>query len=128
MNSASDELIAADPLDSGPQCGADDHDPAPRSVALDPLGCQRAAEIFRALGDGNRLQILQLLGAGPRCVTEIAAALDEKLPAVSGRLKLLRSQRIVRHQRRGKHVYYALADRHIAELVAAGLAHARETP
>jgi DNA-binding transcriptional ArsR family regulator len=52
--------------------------------------------------------------------------MGDNVPAVSQRLKLLKSERIVTASREGKHVYYELCDDHIAELVANALAHARE--
>jgi ArsR family transcriptional regulator len=94
---------------------------------LDPAACQRAANIFRALGDPMRLQMLALLLERERCVTEITEALGDNISAVSQRLRLLRAEAIVVHRREGKHVFYALADHHVAQLISNGLAHARET-
>ena len=94
---------------------------------INPIACQRAAGLFRALGDPARMQVLALLAGHEMCVSEIAAALGDSLPAVSQRLKLLRSERVVTQRREGKHIYYALADRHVAHLVANGLAHADES-
>ena len=53
--------------------------------------CEKAAAIFRALGDTARLQMLAMLSQGDMCVTEIAERLGDSLSAVSQRLKLLRS-------------------------------------
>jgi ArsR family transcriptional regulator len=50
--------------------------------------------------------------------------LEDNLPAVSQRLKLLRSERIVSYRREGKHVFYSLDDDHIVELIRNALAHA----
>ncbi|WP_207310315.1 ArsR/SmtB family transcription factor [Rubripirellula amarantea] len=88
--------------------------------------CERAAAIFRALGDPQRLRILMMLEASERCVSEICSVLDEPMPAISQRLRLLRSERIVRSRRDGKHVYYGLADDHISRLVTNGVMHAIE--
>jgi ArsR family transcriptional regulator, lead/cadmium/zinc/bismuth-responsive transcriptional repressor len=93
---------------------------------LDQAACQRAAGLFRMLGDPARMQVLALLAGREMCVSEIAAALGDSLPAVSQRLKLLRSERIVTQRRAGKHIYYALADKHVVDLIANGLAHAEE--
>ena len=94
---------------------------------LNPAACQRAAGLFRALGDPARMQVLSLLAGRELCVSAIAAALGDSLPAVSQRLKLLRSERVVTQRREGKHIYYALADKHVADLIANGLAHASES-
>ncbi len=90
------------------------------------LVCDRTANIFRALGDVNRLRLLSLLAQREMCVTELTLALHDNLPAISQRLKLLRSERLVSTRRQGKHVFYRLADAHIAELIANGLAHGEE--
>lgn len=109
-----------------PLCEAGDHPARTGRIDADPVACQRAADIFRALGDPTRLRMLSMLMHDELCVTEIAEALDDNLSAVSQRLKLLRSERLVKHRRAGKHIYYSLADDHIAQLVSNGLAHAVE--
>lgn len=96
------------------------------AAAISPGVCERAAAIFRALGDPQRLRILLLLEDSERCVSELREALDDNMPAISQRLRLLKSERIVRSRREGKHIYYALADNHIARLVTNGMLHALE--
>lgn len=113
------------PIDPAGSCDAAEHRGG--AAAVDLAACQRAAAIFRALGDPQRLRILAMLEASERCVSEIAETLDDNMSAVSQRLRLLRSERIVRTRRDGKHIYYALADSHISQLVTNGLLHALET-
>ena len=110
--------------EDAPSCSSGDHDHQP--VHVDDATCQRAAAIFRALGDHQRLRLLIMLEARACCVSELAEALDEPLPAVSQRLRVLKSERIVRSKREGKHVYYRLADGHISRLVTNGVMHAME--
>ncbi len=107
-----------------PQCSGDEHRGLPMQV--DWQACERAAAIYRVLGDTQRLRVLMLLEASERCVSEICSILDEPMPAVSQRLRLLKSERIVRSRREGKHVFYALADEHISRLVTNGVMHAME--
>lgn len=107
-----------------PQCDGHEHSGLPMQV--DQQACDRAAAIFRALGDPQRLRMLMLLEAAERCVSEICKMLDEPMPAISQRLRLLKSERIVRSRREGKHVFYALADEHISRLVTNGVMHAME--
>ena len=112
--------------DPEPSCELDDH--AARSgQPHDEAACHRAAQIFSALGDPNRLRLLTLLMHGEMCVTEIAEKLNDNLSAVSQRLKLLRSERVVAFRRDGKHVFYSLDDDHISQLVSNALEHAGET-
>ena len=107
-----------------PQCSGEEHHGLPMQV--DTQVCERAAAIFRALSDPQRLRMLMLLEASERCVSEIATMLEEPMPAISQRLRLLKSERIVRSRREGKHVFYSLSDNHISHLVANGVMHAME--
>lgn len=88
--------------------------------------CERAAGIFRALGDTNRLRLLFLLAEREMCVSELTQLLNDNVPAVSQRLKHLKSERLVKHRRDGKHIIYRLADQHILHLIENGLEHASE--
>ncbi len=107
-----------------PACRTTDHShsqcpPAPESL-------DRAAQLFRAMGDGPRLRILQMLTSGELCVTEIVSAMKEKFSTVSQRLRILRSEGLIVRRRAGTHLFYALADRHVADLIQNALAHANE--
>lgn len=109
-----------------PTCETEEHGSLEAGELIDPVACRQAAEIFRALGESSRLQLLCLLMQGEKCVTELAELLDDNMPAVSQRLKLLRSERIVTYRREGKHVFYSLADGHVKELIVNAIAHASE--
>jgi DNA-binding transcriptional ArsR family regulator len=108
-----------------PTCKDGDHTPVPRPAA-DPAAIDRAARLFRAMGDGPRLRLLDHLSHGECCVTELVSALGEKFSTVSQRLRILRTEGLVVRRRVGTHVFYALADTHVARLVANALAHAGE--
>lgn len=111
-------------VDDTPSCNPSGHRRGMPQV--DAETCERAAAIFRALGDPQRLRLLMLLEAGECCVSQLCLTLDEPMPAISQRLRLLKSERIVRSRRDGKHVHYALADDHISRLVTNGVMHAME--
>lgn len=78
------------------------------------------------MGDAPRLRILQLLMQGEWCVSEIVDAVGEKFSTVSQRLRILRTEGLVSRRRKGTHLIYALADRHVAGLIENALAHAAE--
>ena len=78
------------------------------------------------MGDSPRLQVLEMLSHGERCVTEIVDAMGEKFSTISQRLRVLRTEGLVARRRDGNHLYYALADRHVADLIHNALAHADE--
>jgi len=108
------------------KCGPDEH--ARRRVRARATNVQleRAAAIFRAVGDVARLRLLERLADGEWCVTELAEAAGVGLSTVSQQLKLLRAERIVTRRRAGKHIFYALADAHIFDLVEGAIGHASE--
>ncbi len=109
------------------ESGAIKHEHAAFSVALaNPASVERAACLFRAMGDAARLQILQLLALKELCVTQIVAAGNDKFSTVSQRLRILRTEGLIVRRREGTHLYYALADRHVADLIRNALAHAAE--
>jgi DNA-binding transcriptional ArsR family regulator len=93
---------------------------------LPPVALERAAQVLRAMADAARLRILDLLKQRELCVTEIVAAVGEKFTTVSQRLRLLRGEGLIRRRREGNHIYYALADRHVVDLILNALAHATE--
>jgi ArsR family transcriptional regulator len=107
-----------------PACKDRDHAKSER--LLPTAAVERASQIFRAMGDAARLRILDLLRQRELCVTEIVAALGEKFTTVSQRLRLLRSEGLILRRREGNHLYYALADRHVVDLIRNALAHASE--
>lgn len=87
---------------------------------------ERAANLFRALGEPSRLRLLSRLIDGSRCVGELAKAENEAMSTISQRLRVLRAENIVVRRRQGKHIHYGLVDRHITNLVLNALAHADE--
>jgi len=88
-----------------------------------------AAELFRALGDEERLRILNLLlrGQSEACVCELVDALRIPQYQVSRQLAVLRGAGLVTGERRGTWVYYRIASelppfqRRVLESVAAEL-------
>jgi ArsR family transcriptional regulator len=111
-------------MEPAPRCSPADH-PA-HGERLSPAELDRAAQILRAMGDAPRLRILELLRQQEHCVTEIVDIVGEKFTTVSQRLKLLRSEGLIVRRREGNHLFYALADRHVVDLILNALAHATE--
>jgi DNA-binding transcriptional ArsR family regulator len=96
--------------------------PAEHSTAARPLGDDEAAELaetLKALASAGRLRLLAHLLNGPSTVEELACAAALSVSATSHHLRLLRSLRLVRARRDGRHVTYTLHDHHIADLLGA---------
>jgi ArsR family transcriptional regulator, arsenate/arsenite/antimonite-responsive transcriptional repressor len=67
------------------------------------------ADVFRALGDPIRLELLaQIAAFGPICVCHLEEALPYKQPRISKHLGTLRRAGLVRSRREGTWVYYEL--------------------
>lgn len=66
------------------------------------------ANICEALADPKRITILYALRDGSMTVNQLAEALDLPQATMSRHLKILRERRLVRAQRKGMNVYYAL--------------------
>jgi ArsR family transcriptional regulator, lead/cadmium/zinc/bismuth-responsive transcriptional repressor len=115
----------ADRTDSANACEHGDGHPARSRFSEGEF--ERAAMLFRAAGDPARLRMLELLSRGEACVSELAAAGEDAMSTVSQRLRLLRAEGLVRRRRDGRHIYYSLADAHVAELVLNALEHASES-
>lgn len=103
-----------------------DHDRSQTDLVPDLKALDRAARLFRAMGDAPRLRLLHLLTGGEVCVGELVTTLGEKFSTVSQRLRILRAEGLVTRRRDGSHVYYTLADDHVKSLMANALAHADE--
>jgi len=84
------------------------------------------AELFKALGDGSRMSILNALLCSELCVCDLTMILKMTQSAVSHQLRVLRGAKIVKSRKEGKNVYYSLDDPHIAMLIETGFEHVRE--
>lgn len=90
---------------------------------MDPGGIdvdiRELADVFKALGDPTRLQILALLNVRDCCVCELVPLFGISQPAVSKHLARLRAARLVRENRRGQWVFYSLNRERFKEILAA---------
>ncbi len=78
---------------------------------------QIVSDIFKQLGDSNRLRIFWLLCHCEECVINISALTQMSSPAVSHHLKQLRASNLIISRRDGKEVYYKAADTNRTKLL-----------
>ena len=90
---------------------------------LDAAQANEVAELFKALADPTRVRIISVLAHAELCVGDLCLALEMSQPAVSYQLRILRTLRIVRSRKEGKHVFYTLDDDHVSQLYQQGLEH-----
>ena len=65
-------------------------------------------ELFKSLGDENRLRILLMLNIRPLCVCEITEVLDIALSTISAHLKLMKNAELIEDEKEGRWVIYRL--------------------
>lgn len=87
--------------------------PGRKAALLDEI-----ARVGKALGNGRRLQILDLLAQGERTVEAIATATGMNLTTASANLQTLKSGGLVQARREGTRQHYRLAGTDVARLFA----------
>ena len=84
------------------------------------------SDFFKVMGDSTRIRLLWALEEAEMCVNDLAVLLDMTKSAVSHQLKILRTAKLVRSEKRGKNVYYALNDHHVKVILEMALEHVKE--
>jgi DNA-binding transcriptional ArsR family regulator len=75
-------------------------------------------DVFSALANPVRREILTRLRSGPCGVSDLASGFDIGRPAVSEHLQVLRKAKLVREEPRGRERYYHLDPRPLHEVDA----------
>lgn len=84
------------------------------------------AELYKVFGDSTRIKILYALLESEICVCDIASILSVSVSAVSHQLKILKQARLIKFRKKGKSVFYSLADEHVRSILGQGLEHIEE--
>ena len=79
------------------------------------IDSSRAAELFHALSDQIRVDVVLLLLQGERCVCDLMADLDLAQSRLSWHLKTLSDAGIIVGRREGRWNYYSLNPESLAE-------------
>lgn len=85
-----------------------------------------ATQIFDALSDFTRFQILSALLEGDKSVSELQEVCHVSQSAISHQLRMLRDRGLVTPRREGQRKMYMLSDDHVGLLIGIGLEHAAE--
>jgi ArsR family transcriptional regulator, lead/cadmium/zinc/bismuth-responsive transcriptional repressor len=93
---------------------------------LSPHRTIELAETFRLLSDPSRLGIVTSCLNGPINVGEITSRLQLSQSLVSHHLRLLRSAKLLKAERRGKQVFYTILDCHVHEMLTNMIDHLAE--
>lgn len=85
---------------------------APRSTTID----DRATDLFRALAEPHRREILRLVAGAELPAGEIARAFDVSRPAISQHIAVLKDAGLVTERRVGTRRFYRAEPRRLPEI------------
>ena len=83
------------------------------TIALDHV---RAAQLFHALSDETRLDILEKLRGGEQCVCDLQDDLDAAQSRLSFHLRVLKDAGVVSDRKEGRWSYYSIVPEALAEV------------
>lgn len=70
---------------------------------------KQTAALFKALGDENRIRILQLLRGGEKCACVLLDDLRISQPTLSHHMKILCDSGVVTGRKEGKWMHYSIS-------------------
>lgn len=86
-----------------------------------------AAEFLSALAYPGRLRVMWLLAEkGEQSVGQLGELLQMDQSALSHQLRILRQVKLVEATRRGRHIFYQVADQHVLHIIHDAIVHANE--
>ena len=83
----------------------------------DEASIRRSSRILKAISDPNRHKMIRLLSLRSMCVCEIMAALDMTQSVASHHLQLLENSGILTKKRKGKWIFYKIADPAVLQML-----------
>ena len=79
------------------------------------VNAKKTAAVFKALGDENRIKILQLLQGGEKCACKLLTEMNITQPTLSHHMKILCDSGIVKGRKEGKWMHYSISQDGIEE-------------
>ena len=88
-------------------------------MVLESMNFEQRADVFKAIADPSRLEILEILSPEIRCNCHLQEVLDLAPNLLSYHLKVLREAGLIEGTKRGRWVDYALTPDAHARIAAA---------
>ena len=79
---------------------------------------ENAARVLKALAHPARLQIVDFLESGEKCVSEIIDAIGCKQSIISQQLNMMRDKGVLSCRKDGAKVYYKIENKNILKLLS----------
>lgn len=86
----------------------------------------KSSNLFKILGDFNRIKIITALKYQELCVCELSLILDMSQSSISHQLRHLRNSNIVKFRKENKKIFYTLVDDEIYDIIKKGEKYARD--
>jgi len=86
------------------------------AVASPPIQSDQARALLKALAEPLRLQVIEALGGGERCVCDLTADLGLAQSKLSFHLKVLKEAGLLVDRQEGRWIYYCLRSEAIEQL------------
>jgi ArsR family transcriptional regulator, arsenate/arsenite/antimonite-responsive transcriptional repressor len=83
-----------------------------------PLAAGQARQLLKALADPIRIQVVEALGGGERCVCELTAELGLAQSKLSFHLKVMKEAGLIEAREEGRWTYYQLQPELLGQLGA----------
>ncbi len=80
----------------------------------------KTCNLFKILGDVNRVKIILALQYEELCVCELSLLLDMSQSSISHQLRHLRNSDIVKFRKENKQIFYSLIDEEILNILKEG--------
>ena len=88
---------------------------APELIPLDYL--KEVAECLKCIAHPQRLRIIEILRKGEYSVDEVARMCNISQPATSGHLRLMSAKGLLHSTRRGRTVFYSVAEKQLESII-----------
>lgn len=90
-----------------------------KSSKFKDQGYELISSVAKAMGNPHRLELLELLGNGPKSVQELAKEARLSITNTSAHLQKLKQSKLVKTRRSVNTIYYRVADESVLKLIMA---------
>ena len=85
--------------------------------SMDIQQAEHVAEVLKVLAHPVRLQIVDLLKVGEKCVGDIVESIGGKQSITSQQLKMMKDKSVLACRRDGSRVYYRIGNKNVLKLL-----------
>lgn len=85
---------------------------------IDIEKAEHVSRVLKAMSHPVRLQIVDFLSSGEKCVSEIVDAVGGKQSITSQQLNMMRDKGVLRSSRKGTKVYYEIENKNVLKLLS----------